>query len=137
MMSATIISGKVVAQNLRNEMKEEIASLKKKNIVPHLTVILIGDHPASASYVRGKEKACAEIKMYTDNIRIKATINEQELMDKINALNKNEQVDGILVQLPLPDHTREQQVIEAIDPAKDVDGFHPVSIGSMMTNQDT
>lgn len=137
MMSATIISGKAVAQNLRNEMKEEIASLKKKNIVPHLTVILIGDHPASASYVRGKEKACAEINMSSDIIRLEASITEQELLDKIDALNKNEQVDGILVQLPLPDHIREQQVIEAIDPAKDVDGFHPVSIGRMMTNQDT
>lgn len=75
--------------------------------------------------------------MSSDIIRLKASITEQELLDKIDALNKNEQVDGILVQLPLPDHIREQQVIEAIDPAKDVDGFHPVSIGRMMTNQDT
>src|SRR5699024_12812337 len=78
-----------------------------------------------------------EINMSSDIIRLKASITEQELLDKIDALNKNEQVDGILVQLPLPDHIRDQQVIEAIDPANDVDGFHPVSIGRMMTNQDT
>src|SRR5699024_8128501 len=136
MMSATIISGKVVAQNLRNEMKEEIASLKKKNIVPHLTVILIGDHPASASYVRGKEKACAEINMSSDIIRLKAYIIEQELLDKIDSLNNNEQVDGILEQLTLLDHIREQHVNDAIDPAKDYDGFHPVSIERMIMNQD-
>src|SRR5699024_1008172 len=122
------------AQNLRNEMKEEIASLKKKNIVPHLTVILIGDHPASASYVRGKEKACAEINMSSDIIRLKASITEQELLDKIDALNKNEQVDGILLQLPLPDHIREQQVIDAFDSSIVVDSFYSVSIGFMMSN---
>src|SRR5699024_12874606 len=103
----------------------------------HPTVNITAHHAGSASYERRKEKACAEINMYSDIIRLKASITEQKLLDKIDALNKNEQVDGILVQLPLPDHIREQQVIEAIDPAKDVDGFHPVSIGRMMTNQDT
>src|SRR5699024_12254509 len=102
--------------NLRNEMKKESAALKKKNIVPHLTVILIGDHPASASYVRGKEKAWAEINMSSDIIRLKASSTEQELLDKIDALNKNEQVDGILVQLTLADHIREEAIIEATDP---------------------
>lgn len=136
-MSATIISGKTVAQNLRNEMKKEISSLKERGFVPHLTVILIGDHPASASYVKGKEKAAAEINMSSDIIRMEASTTEKTLLNKISELNQDDKVDGILVQLPLPDHIREQAVIEAIEPKKDVDGFHPVSIGRMMTNQDT
>ena len=136
-MSAELINGKEIAQDFRNEMKAEIQTLKNQGVTPHLTVILIGDNPASASYVRGKEKAAAEIGMSSDIIRMEETVSESELLKKIDELNEDKDVHGILVQLPLPDHIREQQVIEAIDPSKDVDGFHPISIGRMMTDQKT
>lgn len=136
-MTAKIIDGKKIASNLRAEMKKEIEALHKKGIHPHLTVILIGEDPASASYVKGKEKAAAEINMSSEIIRYDAAVTEAELLNKIKELNESKNVHGILVQLPLPDHISEQKVIEAIDPKKDVDGFHPVNIGKMLTNQDT
>ncbi len=136
-MVAELINGKEIAATLRQEMKEEINALRDTGIVPQLTVILIGDDPASQSYVKGKEKACAEIGMDSEIIRLPASTTEAYLLEEIDRLNKAEQVNGILVQLPLPDHIEEQHIIEAIDPAKDVDGFHPISIGRLMTNQDT
>jgi len=106
-------------------------------LVPHLTVILVGDNPASKSYVNGKKKAAAETGISSDVIELAATITEEKLLAAIDELNQDPSVHGILVQLPLPDHIREQHIIEAIDPNKDVDGFHPVNIGRMMTGVDT
>lgn len=136
-MSAEVINGKELAQELRASMKEEVLLLRKKGVAPHLTVVLVGDNPASRSYVRGKEKAAGEIGMTSDLIELPMSTTEEELLNLIEKLNQNEAVHGILVQLPLPDQIREKQVIEAISPDKDVDGFHPISIGRMMTGEDT
>lgn len=136
-MSATIINGKELAHKLKEDMSKEVARMKANGIVPHLTVILIGDNPASKSYVNGKKKASTETGISSEVIELPASTTESELLKQIDELNDDEAVHGILVQLPLPDHIDEQHVIEAISPAKDVDGFHPVNIGRMMTGQDT
>ena len=117
-------------------MKNEIAELKQNGLTPHLTVILIGDDPASHSYVRGKEKASAEVGISSEIIRMDRAVDQKTLLTKIAELNKDDSVHGILVQLPLPKHIEEQKVIEAINPAKDVDGFHPINIGRMIVGQD-
>ena len=136
-MTAEVINGKELAADLKADMKEEVAQLQERGIVPKLTVVLVGADPASQSYVNGKKKACKETGISSDVIELKASISEQELLKLIDQLNRDESVHGILVQLPLPEHIKEQSVIETIDPRKDVDGFHPVSIGRMMTGQDT
>ncbi|WP_099158465.1 bifunctional methylenetetrahydrofolate dehydrogenase/methenyltetrahydrofolate cyclohydrolase FolD [Virgibacillus ndiopensis] len=136
-MSAEIINGKDLAHELRVEMKEEVSRLKHDGLIPHLTVVLVGDDPASKSYVNGKRKASEETGISSQIIELPSSTTEQELLQLIDKLNNDDSVHGILVQLPLPNHIREQQVIEAIDPAKDVDGFHPVNIGRMMTGKDT
>ncbi|WP_163969959.1 bifunctional methylenetetrahydrofolate dehydrogenase/methenyltetrahydrofolate cyclohydrolase FolD [Oceanobacillus halotolerans] len=137
-MSAEIINGKELAQQLRNEMKKEVLALKESsNITPHLTVILVGDNPASKSYVKGKQKASNEVGISSELIQLPENTTEQELLTTIEDLNQNNSVHGILVQLPLPSHISEQKVIETIEPEKDVDGFHPISVGRMMTGKDT
>lgn len=136
-MSAEVINGLEVAGKLRTEMKERVSELKAKGIKPHLSVILIGEDPASQSYVSGKEKAATEVGMSSEVIRMEEQTTEQQLLEKIATLNESSHVHGILVQLPLPNHIDEQKVIEAIDPAKDVDGFHPVNVGKMLLGQDT
>jgi methylenetetrahydrofolate dehydrogenase (NADP+)/methenyltetrahydrofolate cyclohydrolase len=136
-MPAEIINGKDLAAELKLQMKDEVSKLSEKGIFPKLTVILVGDNPASKSYVKGKKKACSETGMDSDVIELPTFITEDELLQKIEALNENDSVHGILVQLPLPEHIREQKVIDAISPDKDVDGFHPINIGRMMTGNDT
>lgn len=136
-MSAEIIYGDQLSQTLRDQMKTELANLKKKGIHPKLTVILIGDHPASRSYVSGKQKAAEYIGMDSELLQLSSETTEDELLSLIDELNQDDSVNGILVQLPLPTHINEQRVIEAISPIKDVDGFHPINIGKMMTNQET
>lgn len=137
MMSAKLINGLEIAKKLREEMKQKVSELKKEGITPHLTVILIGDDPASKSYVSGKEKAAKEIGISSEVIHMVADATEAELLAKISELNHDADVHGILVQLPLPSHIDENKVIEAIDPNKDVDGFHPINVGKMILNQDT
>ncbi len=136
-MTAEIISGKEVAAQYKSELKKEVEQLKKKKLIPHLTVVLVGNNPASRSYVRGKEKAAAEVGIDSDLIELPDSTTEKELLDLLDKLNQNEAVHGILVQLPLPEQISEQKVIETIDPKKDVDGFHPISIGKMMSGEDT
>lgn len=136
-MAAEIISGKELAQQKRMEMKQEVEQLKQAGITPGLAVILVGENPASQSYVKGKVKACAEVGIYSLLIEKPATITQEELLEIINDLNKNNEIHGILVQLPLPDHISEKAVIEAISPDKDVDGFHPISVGKMMIGEET
>jgi len=135
--TAEVINGKDLSHELKMEMKQEVADLLKDGIVPHLTVVLVGEDPASKSYVSGKQKACAETGMSSDLIELEDTVTEEELLNLIDKLNNDEKVHGILVQLPLPKHIQEQKVIESIDPSKDVDGFHPISIGRMMIGEDT
>ncbi len=136
-MTAQIINGKELAYELRMKMKEEVSTLKNKGIIPHLTVVLVGDNPASKSYVNGKKRASSETNISSEIIELPVETTEEELLKVIEKLNNDQKVHGILVQLPLPDHIQEQQVIEAIRPEKDVDGFHPINIGRMMTGQDT
>ena len=136
-MGAEIINGKELSKSLKEKMKKEVSILKDKGLIPHLTVVLVGDNPASKSYVSGKEKASREVGISSEIIHLENSIAEKDLLEVIDKLNKDKNVHGILVQLPLPEHIQEQHVIEAINPAKDVDGFHPINIGRMMTGQDT
>jgi len=131
-MAAKILDGKAIAQDIRAELKARVAELKKQGIVPGLGVLLVGDDPASRSYVTAKEKACEETGLYSREIKLPATASHKEILDVVNAFNADDQIDGILVQLPLPDSSMEQSVIEAINPDKDVDGFHPLNVGRMM-----
>lgn len=135
-MSAKIMNGYELAYNIRTEMKKEVSALKNKQLVPHLTVILIGDNPASKSYVNGKKRASSEVGISSTIVELPTSITEDKLLDTIESLNQDNTVHGILVQLPIPDHINEQLVIEKIDPKKDVDGFHPLNIGRMMTGKD-
>lgn len=131
-----IISGKQVASDIRQELKGEVTQLRKEGIIPGLAVILIGNNPASLSYVKGKQKACIEVGIYNELIELPEQTTEATLLAEIHRLNEDEAIHGILVQLPLPAHIHEQHVIEAISPSKDVDGFHPENIGKMMTGVD-
>jgi methylenetetrahydrofolate dehydrogenase (NADP+)/methenyltetrahydrofolate cyclohydrolase len=131
-MAAQIIDGKAIASEIRAELKAEIDLLKKKGITPGLGVILVGLDPASISYVTAKEKACEEIGMYSSDNRLPAQTPEAQLLALIDKMNKDPKIHGILVQLPLPRHINEQKILLAIDPAKDVDGFHPMNIGKMV-----
>ncbi|MCQ2577047.1 MAG: bifunctional methylenetetrahydrofolate dehydrogenase/methenyltetrahydrofolate cyclohydrolase FolD [Treponema sp.] len=131
-MSATIIDGKQIAADTRAEVAAKTAELKAKGIVPCLAVILVGENPASVSYVTGKQKALAECGMKDESVHLPESTSEEELLALIDKLNKDVSVHGILVQLPLPKHINEEKVLLAIDPEKDVDGFHPVNVGNMM-----
>ncbi|NJP37634.1 bifunctional methylenetetrahydrofolate dehydrogenase/methenyltetrahydrofolate cyclohydrolase FolD [Alkalicoccus luteus] len=135
-MGAEVISGKELAQATRQSLKERTEELVSQGITPGLGVILVGNDPASASYVRGKEKACLETGIHSEVDRPDESITEEELLGKIDTLNNREDIHGILVQLPLPSHIDEQKVIMAIDPSKDVDGFHPYNTGKMLTGDD-
>lgn len=134
-MTAQIISGKEIATQLRAEMKTEVSRLKEKGITPGLAVIIVGDDPASHSYVKGKKKACEEVGIYNRLIEHSSTLSEEDLLKEIDQLNEDDSIHGILVQLPLPQHIDEKKVIEQISPEKDVDGFHPINVGRMMTGQ--
>jgi len=120
---------------MRAELKAEVAELAKKGIVPGLAVVLVGEDPASKSYVTAKERACEEMWIYSDDNRLAADTSQEELMALIEKLNNNPKINGILVQLPLPDGLNEAEVLLAIDPAKDVDGFHPVNVGKMVVGE--
>nr|WP_309101011.1 bifunctional methylenetetrahydrofolate dehydrogenase/methenyltetrahydrofolate cyclohydrolase FolD [Fredinandcohnia onubensis] len=135
-MSAEIISGKELAQTKRNEIAEEVKNLAQDGIVPGLAVLLVGNDPASRSYVKGKDKACKETGIYSLMLEYPDTITEEFLLSEIDRLNRDSSIHGILVQLPLPNTINETAVIERISPEKDVDGFHPINIGRMMTGQD-
>ena len=131
-MSAQIIDGKAVALEVRSGVAKKVSELKAKGINPCLAVILVGENPASVSYVTGKRKALAEAGMEDRSVNLPESTTEEELLKIIDELNKDKTVHGILVQLPLPNHINEEKVILAIAPEKDVDGFHPVNVGNMM-----
>jgi len=133
-----LIDGKKIAAELREELKKEVTNLKSKmNKIPGLTVILIGDMAPSQIYVRMKEKAANEVGLKSEVLRYPDTVEEKKVLDKINELNKDDSVSGILVQLPLPKHIDKQKVIEAILPSKDVDGFHPMNVGNLSSGYDS
>jgi methylenetetrahydrofolate dehydrogenase (NADP+)/methenyltetrahydrofolate cyclohydrolase len=131
-MTAKIISGNEVAKEIRAELKERVSKLKERGVTPGLVMIRVGEDPASVSYVSGKEKAAEEIGVWSQTIVLPEIASEEELLSKVEEMNKTEHVDGILVQLPLPKHINADKVLNAIDPAKDVDGFHPVNVGKML-----
>lgn len=135
-MTARIIDGKQVAADMRAELKAETAKLRQQGIVPGLGVILVGDDPASRSYVTAKERACEEMGIYSDDNRLSADISQEELMQKVKDMNNDPKINGILVQLPLPKHLNEAEVLLSIDPDKDVDGFHPMNVGKMVVGEE-
>ena len=133
-----LIDGKKAAAELREELKQEVAKLKiKYNKVPGLTVILIGDMAPSQIYVRNKEKSANEVGLKSEVIRYADSVEEKTVLEKIEELNKDETVSGILVQLPLPKHIDKQKVIETITPSKDVDGFHPMNVGNLSSGYES
>jgi methylenetetrahydrofolate dehydrogenase (NADP+)/methenyltetrahydrofolate cyclohydrolase len=129
---ASLIDGREIAQAVRDEVNREIDDWTSAHRPPFLTAVLVGDNPASKAYVRGKEKDAAEVGIETDTLHFDADLPEEELLNTVHDLNDDPSVDGILVQLPLPDHIDDRGVIDAIDPAKDVDGFHPENLGRVM-----
>jgi len=133
--TARIIDGKKVAAKMRAELSEEIKALAKRKITPGLAVVLVGDNPASQVYVRMKERACEELGIASFEHRYPKTMTERRLLNLIGKLNADQRVHGILVQLPLPKHIDEKKILNAIDPAKDVDGFHPVNVGKMLVGE--
>ena len=134
-MTAQIIDGKQIAADMRAELKAEVAKLKQQNIIPGLGVILVGEDPASQSYVTAKERACDDMGIYSDDNRLAADTSQTELMALVEKMNSDPKINGILVQLPLPNGLNESQVLVGIDPAKDVDGFHPMNVGKMVVGE--
>ncbi len=135
-MTARLIKGKDIAAEIRQEIQQDVAKLKaEKGITPGLVTILVGEDPASESYVRGKQKAAADLGFYSVQENLPATISEADLLQKVDHYNKDTKIHGILVQLPLPKHIDENKVLYAIDPDKDVDGFHPVNVGRLMIGE--
>ncbi|OGQ88603.1 MAG: bifunctional 5,10-methylene-tetrahydrofolate dehydrogenase/5,10-methylene-tetrahydrofolate cyclohydrolase [Deltaproteobacteria bacterium RIFOXYD12_FULL_56_24] len=136
-MSAKIISGTEVAKAIREELQAEVAVLKEKHdIVPGLVTILVGEDPASQSYVSAKNKTAHALGIHSEQVTLPADTSEQDLLSIVEKFNKDKNIHGILVQLPLPKHINETNVLYAIDPAKDVDGFHPVNVGKMVVGEE-
>lgn len=136
-MAGQIIDGKAIAGKKREELKQAVEELKAKGITPGLAVILVGDDPASQTYVRNKQRACKEVGIYSLLLKYEENITEEFLLARIKGLNENKEIHGILVQLPLPNQINPKVVIEAIHPDKDVDGFHPLNVGKLLTGEDT
>lgn len=130
-MAAEIINGKQIAAQIRSELKEQVERMAAQGRRPGLAVVLVGDNPASAVYVRQKKKACHEIGIYSEEHKLPGTITQGELLALIDRLNADPKIHGILVQLPLPDGLDEEEVINRINPKKDVDGFHPTNVGRL------
>ncbi|MCL4516450.1 MAG: bifunctional methylenetetrahydrofolate dehydrogenase/methenyltetrahydrofolate cyclohydrolase FolD [Firmicutes bacterium] len=135
-MSAKIIDGKAVSDSIRAELRAEVARMKgTKGLVPGLAVIIVGNDPASRVYVDSKKRACAEIGIYSEEHALPEKTTQAELLNLIRKLNNDPKIHGILCQVPLPKHLDEKEVLNAIDPRKDVDGFHPVNVGKMMVGE--
>lgn len=130
---ASIIDGKAIAAQMRKDIAAEAAVLSEKGVTPGLAVVLVGEDPASRVYVSMKEKACAEAGLFSDEHKLPADTSEADLLKLVDKLNNDDRIDGILVQLPLPDHIDESKVLDAISPKKDVDGFHPYNVGRLAT----
>lgn len=135
-MAAQILDGKALAREMREEIRRETEKLANDGIRPGLAVVLVGEDPASVSYVRGKERALQEAAMHERDHRLPANVTEEHLLTLIKEINDDPRIHGVLVQLPLPDHINTERVVAAIDPDKDVDGFHPVNLGRMVRGLD-
>jgi methylenetetrahydrofolate dehydrogenase (NADP+)/methenyltetrahydrofolate cyclohydrolase len=133
---AEILDGKNIADAVRKEIRQEVEQLRSRGIIPGLAVILVGEDPASVSYVTSKGKACAEIGIRSFDTRLPATVPPEELFQLIRSFNENKEVHGILVQLPLPRDFPEQEILQSILPEKDVDGFHPLNLGKLLLSQE-
>jgi methylenetetrahydrofolate dehydrogenase (NADP+) / methenyltetrahydrofolate cyclohydrolase len=131
-MPATLIDGKAIAGQIREELARKLWALKEKGIRPGLAVVLVGDNPASKVYVGMKEKSCIELGLHSETYRLKAETTREELLELINRLNADRKIHGILVQLPLPKHINEAEILMTVSPEKDVDGFHPVNVGRLV-----
>jgi methylenetetrahydrofolate dehydrogenase (NADP+)/methenyltetrahydrofolate cyclohydrolase len=136
-MSARILDGTAIAQTIRTEVAAEVAKLTAQGRKPGLAAVLVGEDPASTVYVRSKGKACEEAGMHSVTLRLPASTTEAELLETVDRLNADGQIHGILVQLPLPKHINSERVLRRIDPAKDVDGFHPVNVGKLVVGDRT
>lgn len=136
-MSSAIINGKEIGQEIRKSVEVRVNALKEQGITPGLAVILVGDNPASKTYVANKQKSCEAIGMFSELILMPEDTTQDALLEQIRDLNNRQDIHGILVQLPLPKHIDEDAVIATISPEKDVDGFSPISVGKMMLGQDT
>ncbi|AZS14740.1 bifunctional methylenetetrahydrofolate dehydrogenase/methenyltetrahydrofolate cyclohydrolase FolD [Paenibacillus lutimineralis] len=136
-MTAPIISGKQVSEEIRAGLRAEVEALVKQGLTPGLAVILVGEDPASQVYVRNKEKACHDLGYYSEVHRLAASTSQEELLALVDKLNRQANIHGILVQLPLPRHIDEKSVIDAIAVEKDVDGFHPVNVGNLVIGDDS
>lgn len=136
-MLGKLINGKEIGNTIRQSIQQEVNALKEQGITPGLAVILVGDDPASRTYVSNKQKSCEKMGIYSELIKLSEDVTEETLLQQIEQLNANPAIDGILVQLPLPKHIDEQKVIATISPEKDVDGFHPISVGKMLLGQPT
>jgi len=134
---ATVIDGKAIAAKIRGELTAEVAALNAQGVTPGLAVVLVGEDPASKVYVSMKEKACADVGIFSDEHKLSADTTEAELLALIDRLNNDARIHGILVQLPLPKQINTEKVLEAISPAKDVDGFHPYNVGRLMVGKPT
>lgn len=133
MSNTQLLDGKGLSDLIKNEIAQEVDKIKAEGgKIPHLAAILVGHDGASETYVASKEKACTQVGFKSTILRFEDTITEKELLNEVHKLNKNPDIDGFIVQLPLPKHISDQKIIEAIDPAKDVDGFHPVNVGRMV-----
>ena len=133
---AQLISGKILAQQIKNDVAAGVGEMKQQGITPRLAVIIVGENPASQTYVAGKAKDCAECGIASDVIRMSEATTEQQLLAKVTECNQNSKIHGLLVQLPLPQHICEKHIIEAIAPEKDVDGFTPVNVGKMVIGEE-
>lgn len=131
-MSAQVINGKEIVSSIREEIKQEVARMTREGVRPGLAVVLVGDDPASAVYVRNKAKACEEAGIYSEVHRLPASTSQEELLALVHKLNRSPDIHGVLVQLPLPGHISEEAVIDAVAVEKDVDCFHPVNVGNLM-----
>jgi methylenetetrahydrofolate dehydrogenase (NADP+)/methenyltetrahydrofolate cyclohydrolase len=136
-LMATVIDGKAIAAKIRGELTAEVAALKVQGVTPGLAVVLVGEDPASKVYVSMKEKACADVGIFSDEHKLSVDTTEAELLALIDRLNSDARIHGILVQLPLPKQINTEKVLEAISPAKDVDGFHPYNVGRLMVGKPT
>ncbi|MGA8182902.1 MAG: bifunctional 5,10-methylenetetrahydrofolate dehydrogenase/5,10-methenyltetrahydrofolate cyclohydrolase, partial [Terriglobia bacterium] len=134
-MSARILDGKKIRDDIKAELGEQISGLKAAGITPGLAAVLVGEDPASQIYVRSKVKTCEALGLYSEKIEWPADTTTERLLGLVHDLNSRDEIDGILVQLPLPPQVDSKLVLEAIDPAKDVDGFHPVSVGNLVRNR--
>jgi methylenetetrahydrofolate dehydrogenase (NADP+)/methenyltetrahydrofolate cyclohydrolase len=134
-LTAKILDGKRVAQEIRKEVKERARPLVARGIVPGLAAVLVGDDPASQLYVRSKTKACDEAGLFSEGVILPPSTTREELREKLDELNERNDVDGILLQLPLPDHLDPEEFLDRIVPEKDVDGFHPVNVGKLVQNR--